>query len=42
MNRDRLNKMETIGFVVTIWFVSIVIGFGVIGIVGKIIMTLNK
>ena len=42
MNRDRLNKMDDVGFFVTMMFASIVIGAGVIGIVGKIIMALNK
>ena len=42
MNRDRLNKMDDVGFYITMAFVSIVIGFGVIGVIGKIIMTLNK
>jgi len=42
MNRDRLNKMDDVGFYITMAFVSIVIGFGVIGVIGKIIMALNK
>ena len=42
MNRDKLNRIEGIGFYIAIAFASIVIGFGIIGVVGKIIMTLNK
>jgi hypothetical protein len=35
--RDRLNRMEDVGFFVTMAFVSIVIGFGVIGVIGRVI-----
>jgi len=42
MNRNRLNDAEGIGFFIAIAFASIVIGFGVIGIVGKLFMILSK
>ena len=42
MNRDRLNRMDDVGFYITMAFVSIVIGFSMIRVVGKIIMALNK
>jgi hypothetical protein len=42
MNRNRLNKMDDVGFYITMAFVSIVIGFSILGMVSKIIMALNK
>lgn len=35
--RDRLNKIESIGFFFTIMFASIVIGFSFIALITKII-----
>jgi hypothetical protein len=40
MNRDRLNKMEDIGFFVAIAFASIVVGTGIMALVGKLFMIL--
>jgi len=42
MNRNKLNDAEGIGFYIAISFASIVIGLGVMAIIGKIVMTLNK
>ena len=35
--RDRLNRMEDVGFFITITFASIVIGFGILGVIGRVI-----
>ena len=38
MRRDRLNKLEDIGFFIAIMFASIVIGFEIIRLISKLFM----
>jgi hypothetical protein len=40
--RDKLNRMEDVGFFVTMAFVSIVIGFGILGVISRVIIILSK
>ena len=40
--RDRLNKLEGLGYYIAISFASIVIGFGVIGLVARVVMSMGK
>jgi hypothetical protein len=42
MNRNRLNKLEDIGFFVVMAFVSLVFGLGIAALVGKILMLLGN
>jgi hypothetical protein len=37
-NRDRLNKISDVGFYITMCFASIAIGFGMLGLISKIIL----
>jgi hypothetical protein len=42
MNRNRLNDAEGIGFFITIVFASMVVGAGMMALVGKLFIILNK
>ena len=42
MNRNRLNKLEDIGFFVVVVFVSLIFGFGIVALIGKAVMLFNN
>ncbi len=42
MNRNRLNKLEDIGFFVAIAFASLVFGLGIAALIGKVLMLLGN
>lgn len=42
MRNNRLNKLEDIGFFITIMYVSVLVGFAVVAAISKIVMFITK